>query len=251
MIDSPADPARIGPGEPGEADLLAGQLGELARSLQGRDDTDSLLDDVVAAAVALIPGADEGSISMVVGREQVVSRNPSGELPRVVDQLQADTGEGPCLDAVFTEQTVRVPDMAHEQRWPKFAARAAAAGAASMLTFQLYVEGDNLGALNLYARRPFAFSEESEHVGLLFATHAAIALVGAQRRDDLERGMVTRDLIGQAKGILMERYRVSGPRAFVLLSQASQRSQVKLRDVAEQLSRTGELPSPPRIPPRP
>jgi GAF domain-containing protein len=251
MTHSPGDPGRTGLREPGGTDLLAGQLGEFARSLQGRDDTDSLLDDVVAAAVALIPGVDEGSISMVMGRKQVISRNPSSELPRVVDELQAETGEGPCLDAVYTEQTVRVPDMAHEERWPKFAARAAAAGAASMLTFQLYVEGDNLGALNLYARRPFAFDEESEHVGVLFATHAAIALVGAQRRDNLERGMETRDLIGQAKGILMERYHVSGPRAFVLLSQASQRSQLKLREVAEQLSRTGELPPAPQIPPRP
>ncbi len=242
MIDGTADlPADASEGR-ADPDLLAGQLGHLARSLQGREDTNSLLDDVVAAAVALIPGVDDGSISMVVDRERIISRNPSGELPRVVDALQAETGEGPCLDAVYTEQTVRVPDMAHEKRWPRFAARAAAAGAASMLTFQLYVEGDNLGALNLYARTPFAFDEESEHVGLLFATHAAVALAGVQRRGDLERGMETRDLIGQAKGILMERYRISGQRAFVLLSQASQQSQLKLRDVAEELSRTGQLP---------
>lgn len=226
-----------------EVDPLAERLGELARSLQGQDDTDGLLDDVVAAAVALIPGVDEGSITMVVDRRQIISRNPSGDLPRVVDALQAETGEGPCLDAIFTEQTVRVPDMASEQRWPLFAARAAAAGAASMLTFQLYVLGDNLGALNLYARTPFAFDAESEHIGLLFATHAAVALIGAQQRDHLEQGMATRDLIGQAKGILMERYHISGQRAFVLLSQASQGSQRKLRDVAEQLSRTGQLPS--------
>jgi hypothetical protein len=233
------------------ANLLAAQLGDLARSLQGQDSTDSLLDDVVAAAVVLIPGVDEGSISMVVGRERVISRNPSGELPRVVDELQAETGEGPCLDAVFTEQTVRVPDMAHEERWPRFAARAAAAGAASMLTFQLYVLGDNLGALNLYSRRPFAFDEESERVGLLFATHAAVALVGSQQREHLERGMDTRDLIGQAKGILMERYQIDGPRAFLLLSRVSEQSHRKLRDVAEQLSRTGQLPSPAPASPRP
>lgn len=240
--DSSGTPARD-PAPSPDLTGLAEQLGGLARSMQGQGDIDALLDDIVAAAVALIPGVDEGSISVVIGRRTITSRNPSGELPRLVDALQSETGEGPCLDAVYEQRTVQVPDMASEERWPHFAHRAAAVGAASMLSFQLYVEGDNLGALNLYARRPFAFDEESEHVGLLFATHAAVALVGAQQRDDLTVGIGTRDLIGQAKGILMERYRIDSQQAFLLLSRVSQRSQTKLRTVAEQLCLTGELPA--------
>ena len=253
MVDDRSGPAGGDAPGPVALDVLAEQLGDLARSLQGKGDTDALLDDIVKGAVALIPGVDEGSISMVMNRTTVTSRNPSSELPRLVDALQSETGEGPCLDAVYEHRTVRVPDMATEQRWPRFAPRAFAVGAASMLSFQLYVEGDNLGALNLYARHPYAFDEESEHVGLLFATHAAVAFAGAQQRDDRALGMATRDLIGQAKGILMERYRIDSQAAFLVLSQASQRSQVKLRTVAEQLSLTGELPagSRPSAPSRP
>lgn len=116
-----------------------------------------MLDELVRAAVALKPGVDEGSISVVTGRSAVTSQSPPGDLPRRVDAVQAELGEGPCLDAVFDQQTVQVHHMA--------AAAAAEAGAASMLSFQLYVEKDNVGALNLYSYRHNAFDDESEHVG--------------------------------------------------------------------------------------
>jgi GAF domain-containing protein len=162
-------------------------------------------------------------------------------LPLRVDAAQEETGQGPCLDAVFEQQTVRVSDLRRERRWPLFTARAADAGAGSMLSFQLYVEGDNLGALNLYAYEPDAFTDESEHVGLLFAAHAAVAFAGAQKQDHLLRAMTTRGIIGQAMGILMERYHLTGDRAFQLLVRVSQHNNRKLPDIAEELIRTGEL----------
>jgi GAF domain-containing protein len=223
-------------------DELAQRLSELARSLQAESDPERVLDEVVAAAVALIPGVDEGSISVVTGRRNVTSQNASGELPRRVDAVQAEVGEGPCLDAAFEQQTVRVPDMAAEERWPRFAQRAAEIGAASMLSFQLYVEGDNLGALNLYSRRPNAFDDESEHVGLLFASHAAVAFADAQKIGQLYVAVDSRDLIGQAKGILMERHKITADQAFRLLVRASQDQNRKLRDLAEELATTGTLP---------
>ena len=224
------------------ADELAQQLSELARALQSEPQTGPMLDEVVAAAIRLIPGVDEGSISAVVARRQVSSQNHSGELPRLVDALQTEIGEGPCLDAIFEHSTVRVPDMATEDRWPRFAAQAAEAGAAAMLSFQLYVAGDNLGALNLYGRRPHAFDDESEHIGLLFASHAAVAFADAQRIDQLRQAVDSRDLIGQAKGILMERYTITPDQAFQLLSRVSQHTNRKLRDLAEQLVVSGKLP---------
>ena len=226
---------------PAELDQLAHQLSELARTLEAEDDTDAMLDELVSAAVAQIPGVDEGSISVVVARRDVSSQSPSSDLPARVDALQTETGQGPCLDAVYQEKVVRVPDMASETRWPKFARRAAEAGAASMLSFQLWVEGDNLGALNLYGRTPKAFSEESEQVGLLFVSHAAVAMASAQRRDQLIAGLATRDLIGQAKGILMERHKIDAQRAFSLLVRVSQQRNRKLRDVASELTATGKL----------
>jgi GAF domain-containing protein len=114
-------------------------------------------------------------------------------------------------------------------------------GICSMLSLQLYVEGENLGALNRYNGEPDAFDDESEHIGLLFASHAAVAMAGSQRQQQLTLAMVTRDLIGQAMGILMERYKLTGDQAFALLVRASQTSNTKLRDVAEHLATGGEL----------
>ena len=220
---------------------LAEEFSQMARSLQAQSDTDGLLAEVVSAAVRLIPGADDGSISVVIGRRDVTSQHPSGDLPKRVDALQAELGEGPCLDAVYEQQTVRVPDLSREERWPQFSHRAAEAGVGSMLSFQLYVEGDNLGALNLYSRQPNGFDDESEQVGLLFASHAAVAFADAQKLDQLTEAVTTRDLIGQAKGILMERHKVTADQAFRMLIRISQHTNRKLRAVAEELTTTGEL----------
>jgi hypothetical protein len=108
-----------------------------------------------------------------------------------------------------------------------------------MLSFQLWVEGDNLGALNLYAREPHSFSEESEQIGLLFVSHAAVAMAGSQKQDQMTAALATRDLIGQAKGILMERYKIDAQKAFSLLTRASQHRNIKLRDLAAELADTG------------
>jgi hypothetical protein len=222
-----------------DVNVVAEQLGELARSLQSSPDSGELLSEVVVAAVRLIPGVDEASISVVRNRREVLSRLPTGELPVRVDALQETTGQGPCLDAMYDQLTVRVPDMAKERRWPQFAALAAEAGAASMLSLQLWVEGDNLGALNLYSRRVDAFDDESEQVGLLFASHAAVAFAGAQGMGHLREAVATRDLIGQAKGILMERYKVTADQAFRMLLKVSNDNNLALRVVAEDLASTG------------
>ena len=224
-----------------DIDELAQQFSEVARSLQAHSSPDEVLAEVVASAIQLIPGVDEASISVVIGRRNAASQHPSGELPQLVDAVQTETGEGPCLEALYEQQTVKVPDMASEQRWPQFARRAADLGAGSMLSFQLYVKGDNLGALNLYGRHSNAFDDESEQIGLLFASHAAVAFADAKKIDHLQRAVDTRDLIGQAKGILMERYKITAPQAFQALTRVSQRRNTKIRLIAEELTATRNL----------
>jgi GAF domain-containing protein len=224
-----------------DVNVLAEQLARLARSLEAEGDTGAMLDEVVASAVALIPGAEEASISLVVARRQVTSQHRTGDLPERVDAIQAETGEGPCLDGAYEQQTVRVPDLRHEQRWPTFARRAYEAGAGSMLSFQLYVQGDTLGALNLYSREPEGFDDESEQVGLIFASYAAVAFADAQKMDHLDRAVASRDLIGQAKGMLMERYRIDGDGAFRVLARVSQCANRPLREIAQELVTTGRL----------
>jgi GAF domain-containing protein len=220
---------------------LAEQLGLLVRSLEAEDDTGAVLDEVVAAAVDIIPGVEAASISLVVARRRVTSEHRTSDLPERVDAIQTETGEGPCLDAAYEHDTVRVPDLRHEQRWPEFARRAAEAGAGSMLSFQLYVQGDTLGALNLYSTRVDGFDDESEQIGLLFAGHAAVAFAGARKIEHLDRAIASRDLIGQAKGMLMERYRIDADAAFRVLARVSQSTNHSLREVAGELVVTGRL----------
>ena len=225
-----------------------GQLGEvmsrLARQLQEEHgDVEATLAAITASAVLTIPGVDECGISYVTARTHVEPRAATSELPRAVDELQQSLGQGPCLDAVWDQKIVRMDDASTEQRWPEFARAAAGLGVGSMLSFQLFVVGDQLGALNLYSRTAGAFDEESQEIGLLFASHAAVALAGAEHESNLLAGMAHRDVIGQAKGILMERYKLTPEQAFGLLTRTSSHTNRKLRDIAENLSETGQLPN--------
>ena len=137
---------------------------------------------------------------------------------------------------------VRVDDLATERRWPEFARRASERGVGSMLCFRLFVEGDRLGGLNMYAGTPGAFDDESQDVGLMFACHAAVALAGAGHEEKLRAAMTNRDLIGQAKGILMERHKLTADQAFGVLARVSQELNRKLVDIAREFTDTGAVP---------
>jgi GAF domain-containing protein len=220
---------------------LAGQLSDLARDLQQEQDTEVILKIIVHAALELIPHVSEASISLVTGRRTIESRAASGELPVKIDALQSEMGQGPCLEAAYDERVVRVPDLANDKRWPGFAQAAYNLGARSMLSIQLFVEGDKLGALNLYGQDVNVFDDESEQIALLVAAHAAIAFSDAKEIAQLTQALDTRDLIGQAKGILMERFKITPQQAFLVLTKASSESNMKLREVAEHLASSGEI----------
>ncbi|PWW22169.1 GAF domain-containing protein [Geodermatophilus normandii] len=229
-------------------------MSRIARRLQvEHGDVEGLLQAITTAAVTTVPGAETGSISYVHARRQVQSRAATGDLSRRVDEAQERLHEGPCLDAVWEQQVVRVEDMRHEPRWPRFAAEAAALGVGSSLSFRLMVEDDRLGALNLYSHGPGAFTDASVEIGLAIAAHAAIALTGARTEANLRAAIDSRDLIGQAKGILMERYKITAAQAFAVLARASQETNRKLLDIALTLNDTGAMPAPrtPEDPPRP
>ncbi|MFG1813619.1 GAF and ANTAR domain-containing protein [Kribbella sp. NPDC049174] len=219
---------------------LADELSEMARGLYQADAPDDVLREAVQAAMDLVPGAQAGSITALVGGTRVEHKAESGTLPARVDAIMSEYDEGPCLDALFQRRIVRVEDMRRETRWPRFAPRAAELGALSMLAFPLFVKDDNFCALNLYADEAHAFTDESEHVGRLLATHAAVAYSGAQREEHLLAAIETRDLIGQAVGLLMERYSITSDRAFDTLVRFSRQSNRKLRDLALELIRDAE-----------
>jgi len=191
---------------------------------------------VVTAAVQAVPGAEDAAIILMLGRKTIQSHAATSPRVRRMDELQTELQDGPCLTAIWEQETVHIPDMATETRWPRFAAAAAQADVGSMLCFQqLFVHGDNLGALNLYAATAGAFTADSETIGLVFATHAAIALAAAQQEHHLSTALANRDIIGQAKGIVMERFHLDATHAFALIARLSQEENIKLHDVAAKI----------------
>jgi GAF domain-containing protein len=218
-------------------------LADLARTLQQRTSPQEVMDAVVEASVALVPGAEHGSISLVTRRRGVVSAAASSQVARDFDRLQEELGEGPCLEAMFSEPVVHGPDLEAESRWPRLSKTAPdTLGIRSVLCFQLFVHEENtLGGLNLLASRADAFDDDAPALGAVFAAHAASALAAAQELDQVKEALGSRDVIGQAKGMLMERYQVGPQQAFALLARLSQDENVKLHDVATRLVTTRTL----------
>jgi GAF domain-containing protein len=211
---------------------LARVLSVVARTLQAERSLEDTLRAIVVSAIDTIPGAEHVGITAVQQKRLVQTVASTDELVGTVDKAQYELGEGPCLDAVWTHATFRVDDLTTDDRWPAFGPAALELGVRSILAFQLYVVGGDLGALNVYSVEPYAFDDEAQHVGQLFATHAAVAMAESRRERQLSEAISSRDLIGQAKGILMQRHRVSGEQAFQILIKASQDSNIKLREVA-------------------
>jgi GAF domain-containing protein len=220
-------------------DALARRLAEAARSLQRQTSPQQVMDGVVDLASAMVPGANEATITMVRKDRHCYSAAATSTLASDFDVLQDETGEGPCLDAIWNQETIRVDDLGSDPRWPVLGPRAAERGVGSMLCIQLFVHRDTLGALDLLARAKSAFTDESEHVGLLLASHAAIAAADAQHLENVTSALVNRDVIGQAKGILMERFKITSEEAFAVLAKVSQDTNRKVSGVAEDLARTG------------
>jgi transcriptional regulator with GAF, ATPase, and Fis domain len=197
---------------------------------------------VAEAAVKLIPGANGAAIVVPAPTGELRVRAAHGDLPLVVAELQNELGQGPCLEAAAQRGQILVRDTAAERDWPGFTGRAAAVGAASIMCTPLTAGPKIDGCLILVSKTPDAFDEQCARLASAFAAHAGIALAGAESRRQFGVAVATRDVIGQAKGILMERYRVTADAAFALLARVSQDTNTKLRDVASELCRTGGLP---------
>ena len=213
---------------------LAQVLGALAIEMQAQTDAAATLHSIVEAAVSIVPGARWAGISLIEGRH-VRSEVPTDPKVAELDQLQTDLAEGPGLSSLREQHTVYIEDTAADTRWPTFVRRAAELGVLSVLSFQLFVRSENLGALNLFADAPGAFNDESLLVGGVLAQHAAVALVGAAAESHFDAALAARDVIGQAKGILMHRDSLTGLQAFAVLTRAAQRTGVKLLDLARWL----------------
>ncbi len=205
-------------------DTVAGSLSEPA-------DLQETLSRITRSARDNVPGADYASISIRQPDDHLETIAPTSPLIYDADQLQYELHEGPCYDAVTDEAVAYSPDLAHDTRWPSFGPRAAALGMGSQMAIRLTHKGDSYTGLNLYSRELAAF-DDPDGVAQLFSGHARVALGYASELDMLRSALATRQIIGEAIGISMERYRLTEERAFEFLIRVSQTSNVKLRDVA-------------------
>jgi hypothetical protein len=241
---------------PGDLSWLESALAASAEKLiaaRGGEHEESWQDALVrmtAAAAASVPGAVHAGFTLRTADRGLVSRAPSDEAIVRLDEAQADLGEGPCVEAMApdTGTVIRVDDFVEDRRWPRFAALAEEAGIRSLLSYALVPHDAPPGAMNFYGTAARAFDDPmSRVVAGAFAMQAAVALYGAHRVANLTHALETRDVIGQAKGIVMERFRVDEQQAFDLLVRSSQDTNIKLVDVARWLTEetNGQAGEPP------
>jgi GAF domain-containing protein len=217
----------------------------LARALHVKNaELEPTLEAIASTAVTMLGPARYAALT-VLSRGELIPRASTGEPPLLLDRLQQKLGDGPCIHAAKYQSVLRIEDTGEDDRWPEFCAEAARLEVRSMLCVPLWIDERGLGALSLYADQPAAFSDPHERVAVLLAAFAALALADAQRADQMHDAVGNRDVIGQAKGILMERHRITADAAFGVLSRVSQAENMKLAEIARRFVETGELPDVP------
>ena len=213
----------------------------LARALHVKNaELQPTLEAIAATAVTMLSPARYAGLT-VLAHGELIPRATTGEPPLLLDALQRRLGDGPCVHAAKHQSVFRIEDTRQDERWPEFCAEAARLKVRSMLCVPLWVDERGLGALSLYADQAAAFSDLHERVTTLLATFAALALAEAQRADQLHDALGNRDVIGQAKGILMERHGLTADAAFSVLSRVSQAENMKLAEIARRFAATGRL----------
>ncbi|WP_197287543.1 GAF and ANTAR domain-containing protein [Streptomyces apocyni] len=222
---------------------LARMFADLAQQLQQKGSSEQTLAEVVEAVHWAVDGCDGASAVLHPVRGKSKSPAFTAEWVLTCDRVQTELGEGPGREAVAENPVVRVTDMAAERRWPRFAARAHALGVGSMLVYRLPSAEGLSCSLNLYGTQPGAFDTAAVELAGIFAAHASVALASARVQETLEAAVASRQSIGEACGILMERHGTTSRQAFEMLVQASQHMNVKLRRVAEIVVRTGRDPA--------
>ncbi|GGF18883.1 GAF and ANTAR domain-containing protein [Williamsia phyllosphaerae] len=214
---------------------VAAQVAKLQDAEVSDDDVEKLLLSLTGGAVAAIPDARHASIT-VVERGEVVTIASTDPVAERVDELQTKHDIGPCLDAAWEQHPVLIEDYTTDERWPRFIEDVVAQTAVrSSLSFQLHRDETSMSAFNIHADSVHAFDAEAQRVGSVFAANTALALHSQTWSHQFDEALASRDDIGQAKGILMERYTVDADQAFAMLKQISQTSNTKLVELARRL----------------
>ena len=224
-----------------DEDLLE-LLGSMALELSEAQDLQETMQRVVDLAERVLEHCDGVSLMLIGKGGRIETPAASSQTAYDSDMAQFETGEGPCLEAIREDSTILLHDLEQDGRWPAYRAKALELGVRSMLGVRLFASQESMGALNLYSRRPHAFAARSQVIAQVFSVHAAIAMKGALTVAGLETVISSRDVIGQAKGIIMARHRVTADMAFDLLRSTSQLRNQPVRELAREIAETGQVP---------
>jgi ANTAR domain len=216
-------------------ELAADAIAAAARTIYHPERLDEVLVQIATTARDALPGFDLVGISTLSGKS-VVTRAVTDPRVYELDKLQYSEDEGPCVDTLGRAHLVLAPHLRHEQRWPHYVPKALQLGLRSQMAIKLTLDdAGTLGGLNMYSTLSDDIDPDAAPIAELFARHAAIALGGAQHVTNLNHALQTRKVIGEALGILMERYQMTEDRAFAFLVRASSTSNIKLNTIAQQL----------------
>ncbi|MFL6060851.1 MAG: ANTAR domain-containing protein [Marmoricola sp.] len=224
-----------------ESETLLTTLRDIAALAVTESDFSETAESVVALACETL-GCDHAGLSVFSAGGSFTTMGETSPLVAEADRMQYEYGEGPCVEAAWEQDTFVCNDLANDQRWSTWGPKAATLGFGSLLAARLTIAGESLGALNLYSTNVREFSAEDRDTAVILATHAAAPLIAVRERENLKVAVDGRTVIGQAQGILMQRFEVDADTAFSVLRRYSQVQNVKLRAVAELVVKEGGLP---------
>lgn len=213
------------------------QLVELVSNVQRENGgTAAGLHELIDNGVRHVTGSQYAGITLAEKGKSVSSVVATHRYPMVLDAIQNRYAEGPCLTAAWEHHVMHIADLNAEQRWLRYRRCALEqTPIRSILSFELFADANSMAALNFFADTPHAFGEESLELGTVYATHIALAWSMLRRQDEFRSALASRDIIGQAKGVIMERFSLDAVEAFELLTRLSQQSNTRLVDIAAAL----------------
>ncbi|MGA8330509.1 MAG: GAF and ANTAR domain-containing protein [Mycobacterium sp.] len=225
----------------GDRGKLVREVAEVAQLLQQESgDSATLLDELTESAVKAVPGARYAGITVAARDGSIRTPSSTGRYPELLDEIQQRHGQGPCFSAAWEQHTIRIDDLTVDERWPAYGHDAVAhTPVRSMLSFQLFTGRRMTGALSFYAEEANVFDDDAVEVGLIFATHTVLAWRLVRREEQLRSALASRDVIGQAKGMMMERFKIDAVQAFDTLRRLSQNSNTPVAAIARRLVESG------------
>jgi GAF domain-containing protein len=221
---------------------LVSGFAQMAQALAAAPDEDARLRIAVESAIALVARCDHAGVTINDGGG-LVTRVGSDDLVCRANAMQRDLGEGPCLDVRREQNTLVSPNLAMEQRWPRWAPKVhEELRVDSMMSLLVYSDARSFGALSLYAQNGHRFDADDVAVAQALAGHLSVVMAAEREIDQLGLALHNRTIIGQAQGVLMERFEMNADQAFDYLRRVSSNTNRKLAAVAADIARTRKLP---------